>query len=166
MATPRRFPTAARAVAVVVVGVSAFVSGTDVAGAAKKTKDACKVVTTKEITSAFGANSVAKGFSGFQECNWKLDGGPPNGINLSVQLLPNSTSGYDAAKQVAGTGAETVDGLGKDAFFQAGTGTLWIVKGKTSMSLQGVSLNNPVVKDKVQLQEALEALAENALERV
>jgi hypothetical protein len=61
---------------------------------------------------------------------------------------------------------QTVSGLGTEAFFQEGLGVLWVRKGKTALSLQGVSVDNPIVADAAALQGSLETLAKNALKRV
>lgn len=147
------------------------------AHAKKKAKSACAVLTEAEIETAFAVESVDDGVERVSACSWDLDGGtrpagtkPGGGIalaggQLSVQYLPKNTAAFTGAQQLAGSNAQPVSGIGTKAFFDQSTGTLWVLKGKTTLSLQGLFGGTEIVADKAALLERLQPLARTALKR-
>lgn len=124
----------AAALVVAVAAVMAVVAGAVPAGADGdhgEGGDPCHLLTRKEITRVFGQKASAPSSSlGPTFCQWTLAATPtqaPGQVNVVLEVGKVAARDYKTGRQLAGTLAEPVAGLGKKAFFTPDTGTLFVL---------------------------------------
>ena len=129
------------ALATAVLVVAALMA-TPLAAGAKTTrvtkKDACKILTKRNLEEIFGATATSQGKVAKKSdflCKWQIDanGDRPAGplqVVVSFDLAPGA---YDALKN--NPQYEVVDGLGADALYQPRSATLSVFKGRRILGL-------------------------------
>ena len=104
--------------------------------------DACALVTTAEIQTAFGTSFAPAKALGAKRCQWREDLKPGHAAFL-VDVAIDSLHFYEVQKSTPGSATyKPVSGLGDDAFFalwKAGTSTsesLWVKKGDAAFNVR------------------------------
>jgi hypothetical protein len=156
----------------IVIGLALVVALAFPANAAPaKAKTACSLLTTSEIKAQFGPD-VGRGTKGIGPgCDWEVGTEPGvtgSGAVATFLLRVQAKASFAAGRQTEPS-AETVRGLGKDAYYAPGTGTLWVLKNpKTTFFVQGVFVGENVGRDEgavPDLEGKLTTLAKKALKR-
>ena len=116
----------------------------DLAGAASTRvtrKDACKILTKRQLQQLMASTATFQGQNGTKldvGCNWAIGASAdrPAGTLRLVVSFAVPPGAYKALK--SNPQFQVVDGLGVDALYSAGNGTLSVFKGTRILRLRGL----------------------------
>lgn len=137
-------------VATAVAGVAVATAAWAAPATAAKAPNPCKLLKTSEISQQFGGATVSAPEPGTKtpvtvECGWDVAAGPetPDGNVTARLMVVGAKPAYDGMKKMEGI--DTVSGL-KNTLYQPATGALMALTGDTLVTVQGVFLEGPPIK--------------------
>jgi hypothetical protein len=139
--------------------------------ASAATKDPCKVVTTAEISKAFGGATVSKGAPGLKtavhaQCKYEVaaTGDLPEGHLIVIVMFIRGKAAYDGLKKLSDQYVPTT-GLSKSIYNEKQS-VVNTLKGDVLLGMQGLFSGDtlPITNDDVEAQ--LVAISKVGLKRV
>lgn len=156
--------------AAVLVAVGAVAAVTPVPADAASKKSACGVLTNAQVSTATGATASSgkppNAPTTTAVCGYKLsDGGS---VNLWVDKTASAKPAYSLAKRTFKSDAESVTGLGSNAFYTPSVRTAYGLKGNTLVYVQFLPSGSSIVDPGagVQGKDQTGELLRDALKRV
>ncbi len=119
---------------------------TPVGATVPEAKNGCKYLTLREVNEITGLTFVKgarpPGPAVIAACGYTVPDDPTTSVNVWVQRGSSAASGFTTAKEAFAAAAETVSGLGKKAFYASDVSTVYVLKAKTLVFVQYVSIGN------------------------
>lgn len=119
---------------------------TPVGATVPEAKNGCKYLKLREVNEITGLTFVKgarpPGPAVIAACGYTLPEDPTTTVSVWVQRGSSAASGFTTAKEAFAAEAETVSGLGKKAFYAGGVNTVYVLKAKTLVFVQYMSIGN------------------------
>lgn len=131
-------------------------------------KKGCKYLKVGEVNEITGLTFVKSprppGPAVIAACGYTVPGDPTKSVNVWVQRGSSAATAFTTAKEAFEAETETVSGLGKKSFYAGGgVNTVYVLKGKTLVFVQYVSIGNV---DEAAVKDAAVALTNVVIERI